>query len=193
MNHPSWAEPLEQANARPPCSAGHTRHAAGRRHARRSAQIAVTGPMAGRWTITSAAAVCRGAIERLPRYPLPTDLDAAAHPADIDTGERRAAARVLRGLIRIRVAVADAHDQGSERGLSAHHCVQPFAPPRFAHVGRSAEAHFEREPWDANHHVGAVLQKGIGQREVIVVANQRRAQEASVGVVAPTEMPNGVR
>ena len=130
------------------------------------------------------AAAGGGSIEGPASNPFAARLHAITHEPHVDAGKDGASVREDLRLVRAGVDVADADNQGSERALPAHHGIDAGAPARLTHVGGESGAHLEREPWNPGDDIHPMLEKGVRQREVVVVTNERRPQEARVGVVA---------
>ena len=128
-------------------------------------------------------AVGRRALERPARHPFAAQLDSAVRPAQIDA--REIAAAVFAGrLQRLGPDVADAGDDRPIVALHAHDRIEARAAHAAADVGRRAERRLDLQARDADDEIGAVLEEVVRDAGVFVVADERRAQETGVRMVA---------
>ena len=123
-------------------------------------------------------------IERLAGNPLAASQHAVVRPPDVDAGEHGSPVREGRGLIGKRPDVADADDPRAVVALHANDGVEAGPSLRVADIAGRTEARLHVQLRNARDDVGAVLEKVVGQREVAVVANQRRPEESGIRVVA---------
>ena len=115
---------------------------------------------------------------------LAADDDAGVREAAIDAREVQAAGREAGRRVRFAADPADADDQRLVVRLGAHGAADAAASPGLADVSRRADAALDLEARRAGHDVDAALEEVVADRPVVVVAQQRRPQEALVGVVA---------
>ncbi len=131
------------------------------------------------------------AVEGTTRDPLAAKLHALVHPTDVDTGEDALAVREPFRQVRRRLNTTDAGNERSRETLDADHGVHAGPSNRGADVGRPADARFDGQPRHPRDHFAAVLEIVVRQREIAVVADERRPEKSRVAVVAAARDPKG--
>ena len=96
---------------------------------------------------------------------------------EIDVGQDREAYEEMKEFV-------DAGDQRSDEALDTHHRIDARPSNRGADIGRSSHARFDGQPRNACHHGGAMFEEVVGEAEVAVIADERRAEKSRVRVIA---------
>jgi hypothetical protein len=125
-----------------------------------------------------------GAIKRLARDPFAAELDAFAHPSQIEPCELHPSMNEAPLQIGRRPDVAQADDERAGGALSANYRIETRLTGRGADVAGPAEACCEGQPGHSQRDGGTLLEEVVRKREVAILANKRRTQESHVGVIA---------